>query len=50
MTSALGPFIMRHPDVQGNMENFLAQHILPEFSSPEGYMRAIVGVSVRGKC
>lgn len=44
MTAALGPFIMRHPDVQGNMENFLVQHVLPEFSSPEPYLRAIVSI------
>ena len=42
MTAALGPFIMRHPDVKGNMEQFLVQHVLPEFTSPEPYMRAIV--------
>ncbi|OSX56395.1 hypothetical protein POSPLADRAFT_1068094 [Postia placenta MAD-698-R-SB12] len=41
MTAALGPFIMRHPDVKNNMEQFMVQHALPEFSSPERYMRAI---------
>ncbi|KZT65852.1 ARM repeat-containing protein [Daedalea quercina L-15889] len=41
MTAALGPFIMRHPDVKGNMEQFLVQHVLPEFASPEPYLRAI---------
>ncbi|CAL1712201.1 unnamed protein product [Somion occarium] len=41
MTSALGHLIMRHPDVKGNMEQFLSQHVLPEFSTPEPYMRAI---------
>lgn len=44
MTAALGPFIMRHPDVKNNMEQFMVQHALPEFSSPERYMRAIVCV------
>ncbi|KAI0754790.1 ARM repeat-containing protein [Daedaleopsis nitida] len=41
MTAALGPFIMRHPDVKGNMEQFLLQHVLPEFTAPEPYMRAV---------
>ena len=41
MTAALGPFIMRHPDVKGSMSQFVLQHVLPEFSSPEPYMRAI---------
>ncbi|KAF8215061.1 armadillo-type protein [Mycena galopus ATCC 62051] len=41
MTTALGPWIMRHPDVSGNMEQFLLQFVTPEFASPEGYMRAI---------
>ena len=41
MTAALGPFIMRHPDVKGNMEQFILQNIIPEFSTPEPYMRAI---------
>lgn len=42
MTAALGPFIMRHPEVKNSMESFLMQHVLPEFASPEPYMRAIV--------
>ncbi|KAJ7250056.1 armadillo-type protein [Mycena haematopus] len=41
MTAALGPWIMRHPDVSGNMEQFLLQFVTHEFASPEGYMRAI---------
>ncbi|KAJ6622613.1 armadillo-type protein [Mycena sp. CBHHK59/15] len=41
MTAALGPWIMRHPDVRGNMEQFLLQFVTPEFSSQDGYMRAI---------
>ncbi|KAI0657254.1 ARM repeat-containing protein [Cubamyces menziesii] len=41
MTAALGPFIMRHPEVKGNMEQFLLQHVLPEFAAPEPYMRAV---------
>lgn len=42
MTAALGHFIMRHPEVKGSMEQFLVQHVLPEFTSSEPYMRAIV--------
>lgn len=42
MTAALGAFIMHHPDVKNNMEQFMTQHVLPEFTSPEPYMRAIV--------
>jgi hypothetical protein len=45
MTAALGPWIMRHPDVSSNMEQFLLQFVTPEFSSAEGYMRAIVRFS-----
>ncbi|KAI0647875.1 ARM repeat-containing protein [Trametes meyenii] len=41
MTAALGPFIMRHPDVKGNMEQFMVQHVLPEFAAAESYMRAV---------
>ncbi|KAJ7034748.1 armadillo-type protein [Mycena alexandri] len=37
MTAALGPWILRHPDVASGMEQFVG----PEFASPEGYMRAI---------
>ncbi|KIP02790.1 hypothetical protein PHLGIDRAFT_95597 [Phlebiopsis gigantea 11061_1 CR5-6] len=41
MTAALGHFIMRHPDVKNNMEQFLVSHVLPEFTAQEPYMRAI---------
>ncbi|ETW81490.1 hypothetical protein HETIRDRAFT_125032 [Heterobasidion irregulare TC 32-1] len=41
MTAALGPFIMRHAEVKNNMAQFMSQHVLPQFTSPEGYMRAI---------
>ena len=33
---------MRHPDVKHKMEGFTLQHILPEFTAQEGYMRAVV--------
>ncbi len=45
MTAALGQFLMRHPEVKNNMEQFLVQHVLPEFGSTEPYMRYIVGFS-----
>ncbi|KAL6303891.1 ARM repeat-containing protein [Sparassis latifolia] len=41
MTAGLGPFIMRHPDVKNSMEQFMIQHVLPEFTSSEPYMRAV---------
>ncbi|KAH8989143.1 ARM repeat-containing protein [Lactarius akahatsu] len=41
MLSALSPFAMRHPDVKHKMEGFTLQHILPEFTAQEGYMRAV---------
>lgn len=53
MTAALGPFIMRHPEVKTSMEQFLNQYVLPEFSSGDGYMRAIacevVGTMEKGQ-
>lgn len=42
MTAALGPFIMRHPEVKDNMEQFIMQHVTAEFVSNEPYLRAIV--------
>ena len=42
MTAALGPYIMRHPEVKNNMEHFMLQFVSPELSSPEPYLRAIV--------
>jgi hypothetical protein len=45
VTAALGQLIMHHPEVQGQMEQFLMQHVLPEYSSPDGYMRAIVSTA-----
>lgn len=50
MTAALGPFMMRHPDVKKNMEQFLIQHVLPEFASGDGYMRAIVRIDYLTLC
>ncbi|KAF8157919.1 armadillo-type protein [Crassisporium funariophilum] len=41
MTAALGPYIMRHPDVKNNMESFMLQFVSPELASPEPYLRAI---------
>lgn len=42
MISALGPFIMKHPQVKDSMEQFMLQHVLPEFKAPEPYLRSIV--------
>jgi hypothetical protein len=44
MTAALGPWIMRHPEVKNNMEAFVLQFVTPEFGAQEGYLRAIVSV------
>ncbi|KAL4253351.1 Armadillo-like helical [Pleurotus pulmonarius] len=41
MTAALVPFIMRHPEIKSNMEQFVLQHVTNEFSAPEPYLRAI---------
>ncbi|KAF9493565.1 ARM repeat-containing protein [Pleurotus eryngii] len=41
MTAALVPFIMRHPKIKLNMEQFVLQHVTNEFSAPEPYLRAI---------
>ncbi|KAI6098151.1 armadillo-type protein [Pisolithus sp. B1] len=40
MAAVLGPFMMRHPDVRGNMEQFMVQYVLPAFSG-EPYLRSI---------
>jgi hypothetical protein len=42
MMSALGPFIVRHPDVKGSIEQFMVQYVLPEFTSQEPYLRSVV--------
>ncbi|KAI5123131.1 hypothetical protein M0805_000834 [Coniferiporia weirii] len=41
MTAALGHFMMRHPQVRPNVEQFVVQHVFPEFNSPLPYMRSI---------
>lgn len=41
MTAALAPWMMRHPDVKGNVEAFVLQFVTPEFASAEPYLRAI---------
>ncbi|KIM53457.1 hypothetical protein SCLCIDRAFT_1222776 [Scleroderma citrinum Foug A] len=41
MTAVLGPFMMRHPDVRGGMEQFMVQHVLPVFTASEPYLRSI---------
>lgn len=47
MISALGPFIMKHPQVKDSMEQFMLQHVLKEFKAPEPYLRSIVCVQSR---
>jgi len=42
MIAVLGPFIVRHPEVKGNMEQFMVQHVLPEFTAQEAYLRSVV--------
>lgn len=42
MTAALGPWMMRHPEVKDNMEAFIMQFVTPEFASTDPYLRAIV--------
>lgn len=46
MTAVLGPFMMRHPDVRGGMEQFMVQHVLPVFTASEPYLRSIVRLSL----
>ncbi|KAG1798071.1 armadillo-type protein [Suillus plorans] len=41
MMSVLGPFIVRHPDVKGSIEQFMVQYVLPEFTSQEPYLRSV---------
>ncbi|KAF9465308.1 armadillo-type protein [Collybia nuda] len=41
MTAALGPWMMRHPEVKDNMEAFVMQFVTPEFASADPYLRAI---------
>lgn len=36
--------MMRHPDVKKNVESFIMQRVVPEFSSGDAYMRAVVSV------
>lgn len=45
MTAALGPWIMRHPEVKNNMEQFMLQFVTPELESGDVYVRAIVRFS-----
>ena len=39
MITALGTYIMRHPEVKGDMEQFMwLQLVMPELLSPEPYL------------
>jgi hypothetical protein len=42
MTAALGPCMMRHPEVKNSVEAIVMQCVTPEFRAQEGYLRAIV--------
>jgi len=42
MTAALCPWIMRHPEVKNNMEQFILQFVTPKFVDTRPYLRAIV--------
>lgn len=42
MTAALCPWIMRHPEVKNNMEQFILQFVTPKFADTRPYLRAIV--------
>lgn len=44
MTAALGPWIMRHPEVKNKMEQFMLQFVKPVLmdGNTEAYIRAIV--------
>ena len=46
MTAALGPYILRHPEIENTptMENFMQQYVLKEYSSSEPYMRSVVSL------
>ncbi|TFK71252.1 ARM repeat-containing protein [Pluteus cervinus] len=41
MTAALGPWMIRHPEVKNRMEQFIIQFVTPELSNAEGYIRAM---------
>ncbi|KAF8625982.1 hypothetical protein AX17_006706 [Amanita inopinata Kibby_2008] len=41
MTAALGPWMLAHPDVKGEMEGFVMQFVVPQYSSSEPYLRAV---------
>ncbi|KAG2084388.1 armadillo-type protein [Suillus cothurnatus] len=38
---SLAPYIVRHPDVKGSIEQFMVQYVLPEFTSQELYLRSV---------
>jgi hypothetical protein len=42
MAAALGPYMMRHPEVKNSVESFVMQFVTSEFGAQEGYLRAIV--------
>ena len=44
MTVSVGAFMLRHPELKNSMEAFMMRFVLPEFTSSEPYMRAIVSL------
>ncbi|KAL0575166.1 Nonsense-mediated mRNA decay protein 5 [Marasmius crinis-equi] len=41
MITVLSPWIMKHPDVRDDMQQFVEQFVAPEYTTREPYMRAI---------
>ncbi|OAX41298.1 hypothetical protein K503DRAFT_780748 [Rhizopogon vinicolor AM-OR11-026] len=46
MIAVLGPFIVRHPDVKRGLKQFMVQHVLPEFTAQEAYLRSVILLGV----
>jgi hypothetical protein len=44
MAAALGQFMMHHPEIKTKMQDFVTEFVVPELSSSEPYMRAIVRI------
>lgn len=42
MSAALCPWMVRHPEVKSQVEQFILQFVTPELNAPEGYLRAVV--------
>jgi importin-7 len=42
MAAALAPHLMSHPQVKGQMEQFVLQFVSPQLQAPEPYLRSVV--------